>query len=599
MQVVNCLETEKSNEINKINSAVVIPALNPVPNLVNLVRTLLEQGVPQVIVVNDGSDRMYNGIFQSLEQLEHCTVLTHRVNRGKGRALKTAFQYFIEHCADLDGVVTADADGQHMAEDICCLCRKLAQERNSLILGVRNFQEGNIPKRSFLGNLVTSRIFWLLYGYYLQDTQTGLRGIPAGELAWMIEMKGERYDYEINMLIQARFHNLSLSLVPIKTLYFDNNAGSHYKTVSDSLRVFQCLISGLIDYAKTTIASGMLDLFLFFMFNSIVFAGLLASVRILLSTFLARLFSSACNFTLNRRIIFAGTGKLACSACRYYILWLSLLLASYGLVYSLSLFWAINVVVIKVAVDFFLGFISYQLQLRWVFRKEDSHHDGLVFIICRFFVRRFTLRYRVYALNPQALVEPAVYVVHHQNLQGPVITLAWFDRPLRPWVLSVFCERAACYRQYYQYTFTERFGLPKAFAAIISYPLSFAITKLMQGAGAVPVFRNSKDIYQTFKQSIFALTQGHNLLIAPDIDYKDTGTNIGEIYTGFLDLEKLYYQQVRKHLAFVPLCVCKETRCILVGKSVYFQTGGHYKREKEKVVERLRQEFLKLENRKG
>lgn len=378
MQLINYDDSEKNTKNNpristaKVNSAVVIPALNPVPELVGLVKELLAQGIAQVIVVNDGSDSTYHHIFETLKGMECCTVLTHGANRGKGAALKTAFRYFTKHYGDLDGVVTADADGQHTTEDIYRIARRLSLPEKALILGVRNFRENNVPKRSYLGNNVTSRIFWLLYGQYLHDTQTGLRGIPSSELGWMAEIKGERYDYEVNMLIQARFHDLRLSLVPIKTLYFDNNAGSHYRTVKDSLRIFGSLISGLIEYAKMLIVSGVLDLGCFFVLYSTVFTAISAPVRIFTSTLLARLLSSFCNYALNRRIIFADTGRLACSALRYYILWVFLLLSSYGLVYSFSLFWPVNVTIIKLTVDFLLGFISYQFQLRWVFRTKDK-----------------------------------------------------------------------------------------------------------------------------------------------------------------------------------------------------------------------------------
>jgi len=124
-----------------VNSAVVIPALNPIPNLADFVRKLIEHGIPQVIVINDGSDSSFDDVFRKVEQLEHCTVLTHKKNRGQGRALKTAFSYFIEHYSYLDGVVTADADGQHMTEDICKICERLSLKQNSLVLGVRNFKE--------------------------------------------------------------------------------------------------------------------------------------------------------------------------------------------------------------------------------------------------------------------------------------------------------------------------------------------------------------------------------------------------------------------------------------------------------------------------
>jgi glycosyltransferase involved in cell wall biosynthesis len=368
------IETGKKKSTVRVNSAVVIPALNPMLNLVGFVREILERGVPQVIVVNDGSDSSYNDIFREIEQQKHCIVLKHKMNCGKGRALKTAFSYFIEHYAYLDGVVTADADGQHAVGDICKICERLSMGQDSLILGVRNFKENNVPKRSYMGNLVTSRIFKLLYDSNLNDTQTGLRGIPSGELAWMVDMNGERYDYELNMLIKARQRNLSFKTIPIKTLYFHNNSGSHYSTVRDSVPVFLRLISGLIQYSGTTIVSGFLDILSFFLLNSVVFADLHAPMRILISTAIARVMSSICNYSMNRRLIFTDNGKLMSSAVRYYILCICLMMTSYGLVYAVSLVLRVNESIIKLMIDFVLGFASYQIQLRWVFQSRQ-HAD--------------------------------------------------------------------------------------------------------------------------------------------------------------------------------------------------------------------------------
>lgn len=361
----------KSQKAILVNSAVIIPALNPIPALADFVRGLLERGIPEVIVVNDGSDSSCNPIFREVEQLEHCTVLVHEVNRGKGRALKTAFAYINEHYSYLDGVVTADADGQHTVEDICRVGEKLSLKENSLVLGVRNFKESNVPLRSYMGNLMTGFLFQSLYGYNLQDTQTGLRGIPISELPWMIETSGDRYDFEINMLIKARHHNISFATVPIQTVYFDNNSGSHFGTVKDAVPIFLRLFSGLIQYSGATIVSGFIDIAGFFVLNSILFADLSAPVRILLSTVIARLMSSVLNFLMNRRLIFAHKGKLASSVVRYYIWAIILMMLSSSLVYMVSLFWGVNESIIKLIVDISLGLLSYQVQLRWVFRNMD------------------------------------------------------------------------------------------------------------------------------------------------------------------------------------------------------------------------------------
>jgi len=216
-----------------------------------------------------------------------------------------------------------------------------------------------------------------------------------------------------------------------------------------------------------------------------------------------------------------------------------------------------------------------------------------IFRLCRFCSRCITPRYSV--SPPVREVEPAVYVVHHQNLRGPIIIMTWFNVFVRTWVLSVFCDHKSCFSHYYNYTFTKRFGIPKLIAAVIVFPLSFCVPALMSLIQAIPVFRNSKSIVKTFKQSIAALTHGQSLLICPDIDYADTSSNMGEMYSGFLQLEKYYMKQTGKHLAFIPLHISKCKHCIYVGEPIYFNNEEHFKQEKEKAYNRLKQEFSRLE----
>lgn len=364
---------EKSNiktESGGINSAVVIPALNPMEGLVDFVCSLLKHGIPEVIVVNDGSDDSFDNIFSEIEKTECCTVLRHEQNRGKGQALKTAFAYFLNNFSYLDGVVTADADGQHTVEDICIIGKEMSKNKHCLILGKRDFSQSDVPKRSLMGNRVTSFIFHFLYNSKLEDTQTGLRGIPKGELSWITQMKGDRYDFEINMLIEAKQRSIEIIQIPIKTVYFDNNSGSHFSTVKDAARVFRCLISGLVYYANAAIASGVVDILGFFLLNTFILSFLPASLRIFLSTLFARALSSFCNYTINRKMTFGDTGKILNSVARYYVLCVSIMLISFVSVYSISLIWAVNASVIKLIVDAVLGIISYQVQMRWVFRNK-------------------------------------------------------------------------------------------------------------------------------------------------------------------------------------------------------------------------------------
>lgn len=223
------------------NFIVVIPALNPTEQLIHYVDELLKENIPQVIIVNDGSKKKCEFIFTQIQNKKRCIVLKHERNLGKGQALKTAFQYVLNK-GSYRGVVTADCDGQHSVEDVVKVGEALIDVQHGIILGVRNFKEKHVPFRSYIGNTITIFIFNLLFGCKLKDTQTGLRGIPFELLNSIATIFGDRYEYEMNMLIYAAKNQLIIKEVPIHTLYFNKNENSYYHPLKDSLKILRAII---------------------------------------------------------------------------------------------------------------------------------------------------------------------------------------------------------------------------------------------------------------------------------------------------------------------------------------------------------------------
>ncbi len=216
--------------------AVLIPAYQPKWNLPQYVNALLKKGVAQVLIIDDGNDSEYAALFQQLDEFERCTVLTHDRNRGKGAGLKTGFRYFKKHFSDLAGIVTADADGQHLVKDVVNVGDCLSRSQAAFILGTRNFERKEMPTRSFIGNSFTSRVIQVLFGMYIQDTQTGLRGIATAELDWLIELPGDHFDYEMNMLIQLIKQKKRMVRVDIHTVYEEVHF-STFNTYHDTVRI--------------------------------------------------------------------------------------------------------------------------------------------------------------------------------------------------------------------------------------------------------------------------------------------------------------------------------------------------------------------------
>ena len=159
-----------------------------------------------------------------------------RDNRGKGYALRHGMQYLLQYCQACAFVVTADADGQHTVEDIIAVGDALHADATGLLLGTRDFSASHVPGKSRAGNRITSKVFHMLYGQKVEDTQTGLRGFSRDLLPQFLRIRGDRYDYEMNQLIHCAIEGIPLRTLPIETVYENNNEGSHFRAVVDSWR---------------------------------------------------------------------------------------------------------------------------------------------------------------------------------------------------------------------------------------------------------------------------------------------------------------------------------------------------------------------------
>lgn len=221
--------------------AVIIPAYRPKEDLPQYVNHLIQEQVAQVIVIDDGNDADFDGLFQQLKQFERCTVLHHQENSGKGAALKTGFQYFLDHFSHLAGLVTADADGQHLVKYVLNVGDRVEKNKHGFVLGTRDFHRKDMPTRSFIGNKTTSRFFQILFGIYIKDTQTGLRGIATSEVNWVIRLKGNKFEYEMNMLINMLKKRKRIVRVDIEAVYEEVHI-SYYNTYEDSFRIAKQMI---------------------------------------------------------------------------------------------------------------------------------------------------------------------------------------------------------------------------------------------------------------------------------------------------------------------------------------------------------------------
>lgn len=353
------------------NIPVIIPAYEPDEKLLKLLNQLKEAGIAYIIVVDDGSGSDYQELFLQAEAVEGCEVLHHAVNLGKGRALKTAFNACLLKFPGLCGCVTADSDGQHTPSDILACMRKLWENPKALVLGCRNFDGADVPARSSFGNKCTRKVFRYLVGLSVSDTQTGLRAIPASFMKELMNVKGERFEYETNMLIETKNLDIPILEVPVETIYLEENRTSHFNPIKDSIRIY--MIFG--KFLFSSLSSSVLDLMLFGLFCKTLQAasGFLGELPYIVgATVMARIISAVYNFLLNYKVVFKSSAGIAVTAVKYCALAVCQMLCSAFLVNELFHLLGGYEVAVKIPVDVFLFFLSFVIQREFVYRKKEK-----------------------------------------------------------------------------------------------------------------------------------------------------------------------------------------------------------------------------------
>ena len=369
-------------EFNK-RTAVIIPAYKPDNRLPPYVEALRQAGVGKIVIVDDGSGEAFAELFAAIPQDDVVHIISYTPNAGKGVALKRGMQYLLESCPDSRYVITADSDGQHTVKDVLRMAESLQEDDSGLLLGSRDFDQPDVPFKSRNGNKITSTVFKLFYGVWVSDTQTGLRGFSSELLPVMIAVKGDRYEYEMNMLIECARRHLPMRPLPIQTVYENNNEGSHFRAVRDSARIYSVILAGFFKFISASLISFVVDYALYLLFNLLLknVPALTGEVNVLFLRFVphitiatvgARILSGLFNFTINRKFVFADRNKVSRSFPRYLTVFLLNMILSAALTSGLHLWlgWSENLV--KIPVDILLFILSYKLQQNWVFAPDQK-----------------------------------------------------------------------------------------------------------------------------------------------------------------------------------------------------------------------------------
>ena len=335
----------------------VVPAYEPDERLRDVVRGLKEAGF-EVIVVDDGSGPDYAPLFDEVRPMAQ--VISYETNGGKGHAMKEAFRQIAWHGQESPVITVVDCDGQHTAADAARLAEEAEKYPDALWLGSRR-QSKDSPLKSRLGNGVTRLVFRLSSGVSVYDTQTGLRAFDGRWLTRMLAIPGERYEYEMNMLMQCAKDGICIREMPIETIYIENNAGSHFNAVKDSWRIYR----EILKFSGSSVLSFTLD-FLLYSLLMLITGGL-----VVVSNVLARLASATVNFTVNRRLVFRDKGPWLPAAVRYAALAAGILAANTGLLWVLTTL-GVNAFLAKLLTELTLFAVSFLVQKHGVFRQGSA-----------------------------------------------------------------------------------------------------------------------------------------------------------------------------------------------------------------------------------
>lgn len=341
----------------------IIPAYNPDIKLIELIDDLSAKKLEKIIVINDGSDIQSLKIFEDIR--DRVIVLTHDINKGKGAAIKTALKY-IANLTEVQGIVVLDADGQHRPEDAVRLLNQLHTGNSDFVLGVRNFT-GKIPLRSLFGNTVTKYVFRLCSGKWISDTQTGLRAFSKSMVSKLIQVQGDRYEYEMNVLLTCAKDRVRITEVPIATIYLDDsNSCSHFRTIRDSARIY----GNLLLFSGASFLSFLVDYLIFFplvwVFGT---AGLVSGTALICGNIAARFVSAAFNYYLNSTFVFKDKENRKNSISGYAILACGILTLNTVILYSLHHILGINEAIAKLVTELLLFIISFTVQKFIIFNK--------------------------------------------------------------------------------------------------------------------------------------------------------------------------------------------------------------------------------------
>lgn len=192
--------------------AVVIPCYNEGQVIASVIRDVRAIGNYTIIVVDDGSS---DGTYEQIID-EDIVALRHKINRGKGAAVKTGIA--AANLLSVDVVVTMDGDGQHDPAEIAQLIKPIISGDSDVVLGSRVLDRDEMPARKKIANKIGNLITWLFYGILVSDSQSGFRAYSR-YAALIIDARADKYEYDSKIIREIKHNRLRFCEVPVRTIY--------------------------------------------------------------------------------------------------------------------------------------------------------------------------------------------------------------------------------------------------------------------------------------------------------------------------------------------------------------------------------------------
>lgn len=220
---------------------IAIPAYNEERTIRGLVQSALAL-CPRVLVVDDGSSDTTVAQLQGLP----ATLLKHPVNQGKAASLRSAFEHALANGATC--VVALDGDGQHHPGDAPSLLAAWQKRPERLVIGSRLHDRSQFPVARYRANRFAC--FWISWaaGHPIADSQSGFRVYSRAvmEIAIGGRVRGSRFTFESEILIEAAGQGHTTLAVAIPGHYPGNARRSHFRPVIDIAKIVVMVAARLL-----------------------------------------------------------------------------------------------------------------------------------------------------------------------------------------------------------------------------------------------------------------------------------------------------------------------------------------------------------------